>query len=518
MNKKVILVVRDGWGYKNDKEKGGKFFTILKNVFKKESGQRFNALELANLKNTEKLEKEYPTMYLNASGKYVGLPDGYMGNSEVGHMTMGAGRVILQSLERINQSIDSGEFLKKKEILGAIQHIKKNNSKLHLIILMQDAGVHSHINHLFETLKFCQKEGLKQEDVVLHLITDGRDDDPQSGVIFLAEVAEKMEKMRVGLVGTISGRYYTMDRNQKMDRTELAFEAIFRGKSLENFTCGMDKLYSFYQKEITDEFIPPVVKSGYEGVKKNDAIFFLNFRKDRARQLTHLLEEKINEFNLYLLTMTKYYNDFSGHVVFDDLRVDNTLGEILEKNKKTQLRISETEKYAHVTFFFDGGRKKDEEGKKTIVIPSPNVATYDLKPEMSSQELTDKVLEEIERERYDFVLLNYPNGDMVGHTGNLDATIKAVEAVDEEIGRLIERALDLNYSIILTADHGNAEEISKKFTSHTKNKVPFTLVDKEFKGEKDFLKKGEFGLANIAPTVLKLMGIEKPKEMDEPLF
>ncbi len=446
------------------------------------------------------------------------MPDGYMGNSEVGHMTLGAGRPILQSLERINQSIQSGEYLKNEKILKAIQNVKKNHSKLHLIILMQDAGVHSHIDHLFETLKYCQKEGLQREDVILHLITDGRDDEPQSGVAFLAEVAEKMKKSGIGLVGSISGRYFAMDRNKNMDRTELYFKAMFYGQSEEKFTCGMDKIYSFYQKEITDEFIPPSVKEGYEGVQKNDSVFFLNFRKDRARQLTHLLEEKVKEFNLYLLTMTRYYKEFSGEVLFEDMVPENTLGELLAENNKKQLRISETEKYAHVTFFFDGGVNRDLSGKDEVMIPSPDVKTYDLKPEMSSRELTDRVLKEIQRDYYDFILINYPNGDMVGHAGNLEATIKAVEAVDQSVGRLVKGGLEHNYAIMLTADHGNAEEISKTFTSHTKNKVPFTLISNELKNKKNILKEGEYGLGNIAATVLKIMEMEKGKEMDDDLL
>jgi len=507
--KKVLLIIRDGWGYKKEK-------SFLQNLFTKDKTK--NAIKIANTPNTDNFEKKYPTIFLNAAGKYVGLPEGVMGNSEVGHITIGAGRPVLQSLARINDSIKSGEFLENKTILKAIQNIKKNDSQLHLIILMQDAGVHSHISHLFETLKFCKKEGLKNDQVILHLVTDGRDDDPKSGIAFLAEVAEKMEKYKVGNVGTISGRQFAMDRNKNWKRTEKYFQAFFDGKSSENFSCGMEKINSFYSKNITDEFLPPMVKEGYDGVHKNDSIFFLNFRKDRAIQLSEMIEEKILDFNLHFLVMTRYSKKFSADVVFDDLKVENTLGDILEKKSKKQLRISETEKYAHVTFFFDGGVKKKHIGKDEILVNSPDVKTYDLKPEMSSAELTEKATEQIKRGNYDFIVLNFPNADMVGHSGNFDATVLAVEAVDKSVGRLAKVALENNFTVMLAADHGNAEEVSENMTSHTTNKVPFTIISKELENKKSYLKKGEFGLGNIAPTVLEILEIEKGKEMNESLI
>lgn len=431
-------------------------------------------------------------------------------------MTIGVGKILEQSLSRINNSIGSGIFLINKKILEAIQNIKENNSQLHLMILMQDVGVHSHINHLFETLKFCKKEGLKNDQVILHLITDGRDEEAELGVYFLAEVAEKMEEMRVGNIGTISGRYYAMDRNKNWERTEKYFEAFFSAKSEEKFSCGIDKIFSFYQKNITDEFIPPLVKEGYEGVSENDSIIFLNFRKDRAIQISQKLSDK-NFQNFY--TMTNYSEDIKSHVIFDNIIPKNTIGDILEKNKKIQLRISETEKYAHVTFFFDGGIKKKHEGKKEILINSPNVKTYDLQPEMSTKELTQKIIEEINGEdQKDFIVINYPNADMVGHTGNIEATIKAIEVVDKAVGEVVSEGLKNNYTIILTADHGNAEEISEIKRSHTKNKIPFTLISSEFENKKDVFKDGEFGLGNIAATILEIMGLEKMEEMEESLF
>lgn len=498
INKKVILIVRDGWGYREENN------IFLKKLSKKE--KFFNAIELADTKYAQEYEQRYPTTYLGAAEGFVGLPSGFVGNSEVGHITMGAGEILEQSLLRINNSIDSGDFLVNKKVLGAIQNIKENDSQLHLIVLMQDVGVHSHINHLYETLKFCKKEGLKNDQVVLHLITDGRDSDTELGISFLADVAQKMEDFGVGNVGTISGRYFAMDRNKNWDRTEIYFNALYNAKSKEKFTCGMDKIFSFYQQKITDEFIPPMVKEGYEGISENDSVIFLNFRKDRAIQISQKITE-VNFKNFY--SMMNYSKDINAKVIFEDIVVRNTLGDILEKNKKTQLRISESEKYAHVTFFFDGGIKKSHVGKKEILINSPDVATYDLKPEMSSEGLTSEVLHNIKKKSFDFILLNFPNCDMVAHTGDIEATIKGIEAVDQSIKKIVDAGLEKYYSIILTADHGNAEEISETNRSHTKNKVPFTLISKEFFWKKDILKKGIFGLANIMPTVLDLMDIEK---------
>jgi 2,3-bisphosphoglycerate-independent phosphoglycerate mutase len=507
-NKKIILIIRDGWGYKKKNP--------IKDIFSKNTS--INAIDKAKTPHTDYFEKNYPTMYLNAAGVYVGLPDDIVGNSEVGHMTIGAGRPILQSLPRINEEIKSGDFLQDKTILKSIQNIKKNDTQLHLIILMQDAGVHAHIDHLFETMKYCKKEGLKNDQVILHLITDGRDDNPESGVYFLAEVAEKMEKMRVGNVGTISGRYFSMDRNKNIDRTEKSFNAIFNAESTEKFSCGMEKIHSLYSENITDEFLVPMVKEGYEGVHKNDSIIFLNFRKDRAIQLSEMIDAKVSEMNLCFSTMTRYNKSLQSSVIFDNIKTENILGDILEKNNKKQLRISESEKYAHVTFFFDGGVQKTHAGKKEILIDSPNVATYDIQPEMSSAELTEKTLEQISTDSYDFIILNYPNADMVAHSGNIDSTVKAIEIVDACVDKVVERALKHDFTVMLAADHGNAEEVSEQMTSHTQNKIPFTIISKDLKNKKDYLKKGDFGLANITATIVDVLDLEKPSEWKESLI
>lgn len=502
-DKKVFLIIRDGWGYSEKKKN--------------------NAILAADTSFTDKLEKDYPTILINASGEYVGIPKGFAGNSEVGHTTMGVGRVVDQSLLRIDKSIDSGEFLTNKNILSVIQNVKKNNSRLHLIVLLQDTGVHSHIDHFFAVIDYAKKEGLSYDQVIFHLITDGRDDHPTSGISFLVEVAEKMERSMVGNIGTIMGRYYAMDRNENWDRTKIAYDAIVNGDG-KKFDCGIEELDKSYEDGITDEFVEPMVKEGYGGMHDGDSVFFMNFRKDRTRQLTKaIIEDDFDNFkrekkDLCFLAMTRYYEELKSSVVFDDIEIKNTVSEILDKNNFKQLRISETEKYAHVTFFFDGGKQYNSNNIEKILIPSPNVKTYDLQPEMNIDVLTENVLDKIEGNEKDFILLNYPNGDMVGHTGNFDATVKAIEAVDKSLKKVIEKALEKNYTILLTADHGNAENVSPIFTSHTKNKVPFTFISKDSLGKENFLKEGEFGLASIGNTILEIFGIEEEKNMDSSLL
>ena len=509
--KKVILIIRDGWGYRKKENFLQIFFSKKKNIF--------NAINLANTKYTDMLEKKYPIIHLDAAGSAVGLPEGFMGNSEVGHMTLGAGRIFKQSLLRINDSIKSGAFLRNKKILSLIQNVKKSNSKFHLMILMQDAGVHSHINHLFETLKVCKTEGLQHDQVVLHLITDGRDTKPKSGIDFLTEVVKKIKMFGVGTIGTISGRYFAMDRNNNQDRTKKYFDAFFYGESDEPFFCDIKVIVDFYKKDITDEFIPPLVKEKYNGVKRNDSIFFLNFRKDRAIQISEKINKVSKKISDNFLTMTNYSKKVQSQVFFNDLRIEDTLGDILEKNNKTQLRISETEKYAHVTFFFDGGVVKKHVGKKEVLINSPNVKTYDLEPEMNSLKLTEKVISEISLEnKKDFILVNFPNVDMVSHTGNIEATIKAIESVDTSVYEIVKKGLKNNYVIVVTADHGNAEEISNTNRSHTNNKVQCIFISEEFKNKKNILKSGEFGLGNISSTILEIMGIKKNKNLNESLL
>jgi 2,3-bisphosphoglycerate-independent phosphoglycerate mutase len=470
---------------------------------------------LANCKNTKYFESVFPTTYLKAAGESVGLPENFMGNSEVGHITIGTGKVSDQSLLKINKSIENGSFLINKEILYQIQNIKTNKSRLHLMILMQDAGVHSHINHLFEVLKFCRKEGLKNDQVALHLITDGRDSEQNSAIAFLAEVAETMTRLGVGIVATISGRFFAMDRNNNISRTDKYFDALFYGKSEHCFSCGMDAINNFYKQKISDEFIVPMIKNKYDGISNDDSVIMLNFRKDRMIQISNKVFERLGK---NLLTMTNYSGNKDIRSIFSDNKVENSLSDILEENSKNQLRISETEKFAHVTFFFDGGVKKDHKNKTKILIESPKVQSYSLCPEMSSEILSKRIDEEIKTEKYDFILVNYPNVDMVAHSGDIQATIKAVEVVDKHIGDVVEVGLKHDYTILLTADHGNAEEVSFENHRHTKNKVPFTIISPEFKNKKGILKKEGVGLKNIAATILEIMKIKKPKIMEDGLF
>ena len=454
---------------------------------------------------------------MEASGNAVGLPAGFVGNSEVGHITIGAGRRIEQSLLRINNSIKDGTFFRNDAVLHLIQNVKKKKTRLHLIGILQKEGIHGYLPHFEALLKYAKKEGLSNDDVILHIFTDGRDAYPKNAINYLAELAEIISKQKVGIVATIAGRYFGMDRNNNLDRTKKSFQAIFEAQG-ENFDCGLEKLEEKYQQGITDEFIEPLVKNGYGGVKNDDSVFFVNFRKDRARQLTKMILENENKYRLKFASMTRYYKEQNSEIAFDDLIPRNTLGDILEKTGKSQLRISETEKFAHVTFFFDGGVAKKQKNRDDIIIPSPRVTTYDLKPEMSSKRLTEITLTEIRKEKYGFILLNFPNADMVGHTGNIESTEKAIEAIDKSCQLITEEALKENYIVILTADHGNAEEmIGKNITSHSKNLVPTTIISKEkltIKKNKLFSKE-RFSLQNIAPTVLALMGIKKPEEMSE---
>ena len=493
---KVILVVRDGWGYRKDSEK--------------------NFIKLSNTPRTDEFEKKFPTIHLGASGKWVGLPDGFMGNSEVGHMTLGAGKVLKQSLLRINESIEDGSYLIDKNILSLIQKVKRNKGDLHLIILIQRAGVHSYLDHLFATLNYALKEGLRGGRVKLHLITDGRDEDVKAGIKFLDEIVDFIQEKNVGEIVTLSGRYYAMDRNQNWERTEKYYNALIDGVG-EIFECPFVSLEEFYKKNITDEFIPPLVKKGYQGVSEKDGIFFLNFRKDRARQITKaIIEPDFISFerkkvlnNLNFLSMTRYYKEQSSPVVFEDLKVENVLGEILEKNQKMDLRIAETEKFAHVTFFFDGGVKRNFKTKTEIIVKSPDVPTYDLKPEMSAREITNWAMSEIQSNEPDFILINYANTDMVGHTGVFEAIQKAVETVDEEVGRLVDFASPKGYQIILTGDHGNVEDKREKTrTTHTTNTVPTTFIFNQDNLSKIDLEKIK-GLADLKGAILKVLGIKE---------
>ncbi len=496
--KKVILVICDGWGYRRDSKDN----TIL------------------NTKtcNFDALMTKYPYTLLNASGEAVGLPRGYQGNSEVGHMAIGSGRIIEQSLKRINDSIKDESFFRKKEFLNAISNCKKNQSRLHLIGLLQKEGVHSYMKHLFALLDLCKIK--KFENVCIHVISDGRDAPVKNGINYLIELENKLKKIGFGEIVSISGRYYSMDRNERLDRTKRAYDCIIEGTCRKIFDVEASKeLRKCYRGGMTDEFIIPRRLKGYHGVHDNDSVIFYNFRTDRTRQLTKAIVEKRfvgwkrKKVDCYFVAMTDYYKPMNAVVAFENKNIKNLLGKVISDNNLKQLRISETEKYAHVTFFFNGQNEVKFKGESRMLVPSPNVKTYDLKPEMSVFEITEKLVGEIKKNKFSFIVVNLVNADMVGHTGNLKATQKAIRAVDECIGQIVKMGSDCGYTSLVTADHGNAEDqTSKNRTSHTTNKVPFICVS----DDKIKLKHG--GLKNIAPTILDLMGVKIPKEMSESLI
>ncbi len=492
---KVILIIRDGWGYRKEKKQ--------------------NAIFSAKTPFADKIEQSYPTFILQSSGKAVGLPGGYQGNSEVGHITIGAGRIVEQSLVKINNSIKDKSFFSKKELKEAVKNCKKNNTKLHLIGLLQEEGVHSHINHLFALLEFCKKE--KFNDVFLHIITDGRDSPVNYGKKYLQKLEEKMKKIKIGEVVTISGRYFAMDRDKRWERTELSYKAIAQGISKEYFSKPTSALNKSYKNKETDEFVTPTAKKGYEGIKKNDAVVFFNFRTDRPRQLTKALTEKnFKHFprkhtSIFFVAMTNYYKGIKGESLFKEESIKNILGEVLDKNNVYQLRISETEKYAHVTFFFNNQKEETFTKEDRVLIPSPKISTYDKKPEMSIKELSKETIKRINSSKYQFIVVNLVNADMVGHSGKRKEIIKAVEAVDREAEKITKAALKNNFTAIVFADHGNAEDQRKEWqTSHTTNPVKLSVVNNDNNLVKS---KRTGGLQDIAPTVLEIMKIKKPKEM-----
>jgi len=492
--KQVVLIIRDGWGYR--------------------AGKKNNTIALGKTPNTDKLMKNYPHILLDASGEAVGLPKGFQGNSEVGHITIGAGRVIPQFLTRINQSIDDKTFFHNEAFLGTIQNCKKYKTKLHLIGLLQTEGVHSHMDHLFAFLDLCKKEQFY--NVYIHIITDGRDAPVTASIEKIKKLQKKIRKIGFGIIATISGRYYAMDRDKKWDRTQRAYDCIIRARAGE-YSAVIKQIQECHKKDETDEFIIPRKLIGYSGVKKNDAIIFYNFRTDRPRQLTQAIIEKKFEGwtrtrpNVYFVAMTEFYDSIKTPIAFVDIPLKNLLGEVISHYGLKQLRISETEKYAHVTSFFNGCKDAPYKNEERILIPSPRVATYDSKPEMSIFEITDKLLLKIDEEKYAFIVANLVNGDMVGHTGVLEASLRAVEVVDECVGKITAKILEKDGTALVFADHGNIEDQgTKRNTSHTTNKVPFILVSQKGK-EIKLQKKG--GLQDIAPTVLSLLNIEKPHEM-----
>ena len=492
--KKVLLCVLDGVGL--SKIKDG------------------NALINANKPNIDYLMKEYPNKGINASGTFVGLPDGQMGNSEVGHLTIGAGRIIYQSLELINRAIKDESFYSNESFLNAIRHAKENNSKLHIMGLLSDGGVHSHINHIKALLKLCKKEDFS--NVYFHIFTDGRDTFKESSISYIDDLNNEINELGIGKICTISGRYYAMDRDKRWDRLKKCYDVIVNNIGNK---CDDYKKYitDSYEKGITDEFIEPAIIDESGKIEDNDSIIWANFRPDRAIQiLRSLVDPNFDGFdrkifnNLYLTTMMYVSDDVKSDIAFKKEIIDNTLGIYLSKLGKKQLRIAETEKYAHVTYFFDGGRDLDLNLCDRVLIPSPKVATYDLKPEMSAREITSNLLEKMDN-NYDFIFLNFANGDMVGHTGNYDMTKKAIETIDEMIGKLYKKCMEDEYLFIITADHGNAEEMIDEngniVTSHTTNLVPFIVTDKNL--NIDNVNK----LSDIAPFVLNYMNLNLPDEM-----
>jgi 2,3-bisphosphoglycerate-independent phosphoglycerate mutase len=498
--KKVILVIMDGWGI----------------------GQQASsdAIRHARVPFVNSLYQQYPNTTLVTYGEAVGLPEGQMGNSEVGHLNLGAGRIVNQELQRINVAIRDGSFAQNPVLQAAIRGAKEAKKPLHLLGLVSDGGVHSHINHLKAITGICRQEGL--ENVFIHAFTDGRDTDPKSGLGYLRELQEHLNKT-TGRIATVSGRYYAMDRDKRWERVKKAYDAMVNGTG-EKATDGLAAVERSYAAGVTDEFILPTVIIGSDQqplatIKDGDFALCFNFRTDRCREITEVLtqtdmpEQGMKKLSLHYTTMTQYDQRFKGvRVIFENDDLKNTLGEIIAGQGLKQIRIAETEKYPHVSFFFSGGRETPFEGEQRIMKPSPKCATYDLQPEMSAVELTDAIVPEIRNKTADFICLNFANTDMVGHTGVWEAVIKAAETVDRCVERVVKAALDSGYTVFLTADHGNADfmvnEDGSPNTAHSMNPVPFFIIDKEWKGG---IRAGKLG--DLAPTILTMMGLAIPPEM-----
>ncbi|WP_040196999.1 2,3-bisphosphoglycerate-independent phosphoglycerate mutase [Candidatus Soleaferrea massiliensis] len=497
MKKPLILMILDGFGY-NESDYG-------------------NAVVAANTPHLDKILANNPKTLIGASGMDVGLPDGQMGNSEVGHTNIGAGRIVYQELTRITKSIQDGDFFSKEAFIEAVENCRKNGSALHLMGLMSDGGVHSHNTHLFALLELAKKCGL--EKVYVHCFMDGRDVPPMSGKDFIAELKQKMQEIGVGKIASIMGRYYAMDRDNRWERVEKAYAALVYSEGVQNEN-PVDVMAKSYAAGVTDEFVIPAVCDKDGNIRPNDSVIFFNFRPDRAREITRTLvdedfdgfERKNGFFPLYFVCMTQYDALMPNvQVAFKPESLDNTFGQYISDKGLTQLRIAETEKYAHVTFFFNGGLEKPYENEDRALIASPKVATYDLQPEMSAFEVKDEVLRRLDSGRYDVIILNFANCDMVGHTGVFEAAVKAVEAVDTCVGEIVDKVLSMGGVALITADHGNADKMyepdGSPFTAHTTNPVPFVVVGKDCK-----LREGG-RLADIAPTMLDVLGIPQPAQM-----
>ena len=499
----VALLILDGWGIGKD--------------------YPGNAIAQSNTENYNRLTKDYPSTELSASGIDVGLPEGQMGNSEVGHLNMGAGRIVYQELTRITKSIKDKDFFENETFLEAIENCRKNNTSLHLMGLLSDGGVHSHNTHLYALLELAKKENF--DDVYIHAFLDGRDTPPECGDQYLKELESKIEEIGVGKIATIMGRYYAMDRDQRWSRVEKAYNAIVLGMGEKVKDCN-ECILKTYSKKITDEFVLPAVIVDDSGeaigkIKDDDSIIFFNFRPDRARELTRaLVDRDFKGFDrkkavkTHFVSMTMYDSSIAGvRAAYKPVEYKNTLGEYLSSKGKDQLRIAETEKYAHVTFFFNGGVEAPNDKEERVLIPSPRVATYDLEPEMSAVKIKNEAIERVKSGKYDVMILNFANPDMVGHTGKIEPTIEGIEVVDKCLGELTKAILDSGGKALITADHGNAErmldeETCGKVTAHSTNKVPCIIL-----GEEDIeVKPGKLG--DVAPTLLEMMNLEIPKEME----
>ena len=499
MKKTDAIIIMDGFGYR-ESEKG-------------------NAVKKCGIPYITSLMQKYPHTLIEASGRAVGLPAGQMGNSEVGHLNLGAGRVVYQDITKIDKAIEDGEFFTNPAFSGAAENAKKNGTALHLVGLLSDGGVHSSNEHLYALLEFCRREGLNK--VYVHCVTDGRDVPPDSAAHYVALLEEKIKEIGVGKIATVVGRYYYMDRDNRWERVKQGYDCVFAGVGA-NYKTAEEGIKASYEQKVFDEFIKPVVVDGYKGVNANDSVIFYNFRSDRAREITRaaiyrdfdLFEREGGYKPVYYVGMTQYDATFTNiHTAFAPRELKNTLGEYLAHKGFTQARVAETEKYAHVTFFFNGGVEKPNDGEQRVLVASPKVATYDLQPEMSAPEVAQKALEVIGN--VDVLILNFANCDMVGHTGVFDAAVKAVKTVDECLSRLIPAIQATGGTALVTADHGNAEQMTfddgSPCTSHTTNPVPFILVGDKFESAE--LKKTG-ALCDVAPTLLDVMGVAKPEEME----
>ncbi len=499
MTKRVLLCIMDGWGISKDSPK--------------------DATKVAQTPNLDKFYKTEPNIQIFADGEHVGLPDGQMGNSEVGHLNIGAGRIVYQELTKINKEIKDGSFFKNEKFLNAVEHVKKNNSSLHLYGLVSTGGVHSSLDHILALIEFAKQQGLKK--VYFHAFLDGRDTPPKSAVEFLQKVEDKLKTAGLPPIASVSGRYYAMDRDNRWERIEKAYNMLVLGEG-NKAESAVEAVKSSYEKGVTDEFVEPtVINVPNSRIEDNDAIIFFNFRPDRAREISKAINfENFDGFNrkavrknIYYVTFTQYDATFPFPVAFEPQKLTNILGEVLDKNGIKQFRTAETEKYAHVTFFFNGGVEAPNKLETRVLVNSPKVATYDLQPEMSAPEVCEKVLGALDNEDYGFILVNFANPDMVGHTGVMEAAVKACETVDTCVGKIVEKAKEKGVAVVLTADHGNAEYMEDKtthapYTAHTTNPVPLFVINAG-----DIKLKETGALCDIAPTVLDIMGIEKPAEM-----